>query len=131
VANHLKSSAAKARPKTILIADDDVDVRVLLRDILSGGPYRLIEVEDGQKALEVIRNEPVDLLITDRTMPHLDGIALLKILRNEGRQIPVLVISGYGDEGMWATAIGLGAEDYLLKPFTPESVMQVIQRKMA
>jgi CheY-like chemotaxis protein len=130
VASHLKSPTSPSKPRTILIADDDVKIRALLRDII-GGSYHVVEVEDGLQALEVIRKQPIDLLITDRMMPGLDGLMLLKKLRDEKKAIPTLVISGYGDEDMWAAAIGLGAEDYLLKPFTPESVLQVIQKKLA
>jgi FixJ family two-component response regulator len=70
-------------------------------------------------------------LITDRVMPNMDGLELLKTLRAEGNPIPTLMISAFGEESMWAEAIALGAEDYIVKPFTNESVMKVVKRKIA
>jgi YesN/AraC family two-component response regulator len=127
VADNVK---AKPRKKKILIADDDAKIRALLREILSVHPYELFEAEDGKQALEIIHKEKIDLLITDRSMPMMDGLQLLQALREENLNIPSLLISGFGDEQLWAQAIGLGAEDYLLKPFSSESVLKVIERKL-
>jgi CheY-like chemotaxis protein len=132
VANNLNPRrVSKAKPvKRVLIVDDDPQMRVLLREILSEEGYQILEATDGKQALELIHQQPVDLLITDRAMPVMDGMELLEKLREEKRAIPALVISAYGDEAMWASAIGLGAEDYVLKPFSTESVMRVVKRKL-
>lgn len=119
------------KPKTILIVDDDVKMRLLLKEILSAHLYQILEASHGREALDLIHRQPVDLLITDRDMPLMNGFDLLQKLREEKRNIPAVVISGYGDEAMWAQAIGLGAEDYILKPFTSESVMKVVKKKLA
>jgi CheY-like chemotaxis protein len=116
--------------KKILIVDDDPTMRSLLREILTGRRYDVVEAQDGQEALDKIHKETIDLLITDRAMPGMGGLDLLRALREEKREIPALLISAYGDEELWASAIGLGAEDYLLKPFSTESVMRVVKRKL-
>ncbi len=120
----------KAKKKRILVVDDDVAMRTLLREILTGKLYEVIEAADGQQALDLIHKEPFDLMITDRSMPALGGLELLQMLRQEKIDIPALVVSAYGDEDMWAKAIGLGAEDYLLKPFTSDSVLSVVRKKL-
>ncbi|OGR90920.1 MAG: hypothetical protein A2992_01690 [Elusimicrobia bacterium RIFCSPLOWO2_01_FULL_59_12] len=119
------------RPKKrILVVDDDQTMRMLLREILNGRRYEVLEAQNGQEALERIRREPIDLVITDRSMPSMGGLELLQVLRDENRGIPTLLISAYGDEALWAAAIGLGAEDYLLKPFSSESVMKIVKKKL-
>jgi len=117
--------------KKILIVDDEAHLRQFLRDTLSAENYHVLEAVDGEQALEIIRREPIDLLITDRSMPKLGGLELLKKLRDEKRHIPALMISAYGEESVWAEAIGLGAVDYLLKPFSSESVLSVVKRRLA
>jgi DNA-binding NtrC family response regulator len=120
----------KPAAKKILVVDDDVKIRSLLREILSVLPHQVLEAEDGQQALEIIHQETIDLIITDRSMQRMDGLELLKKLHEEKATIPTLMISAYGDEDLWASAVGLGAEDYILKPFSSESVMKIVKRKL-
>ena len=120
----------KSVKKKILLVDDDPKIRALLREILSALPHQVLEAEDGEHALEIIGKEPVDLIITDRSMPRVDGLELLRTLKDQNRMIPALMISAYGDEEMWASAMGLGAEDYILKPFDADNVMKIVKRKL-
>lgn len=122
---------SKSKKKRILVVDDDVAMRTLLREILTGKIYDVVEAADGQQALDLIHQGSFDLIITDRSMPSLGGLELLQALRREKIEIPSLVISAYGDEDMWAKAIGLGAEDYILKPFTSDSVLAVVRKKLS
>ena len=92
--------------------------------------YSILEAEDGEFALELIEKRPVDLLITDRSMPRMDGLALLTALKRKKKAIPALVISAYGEETLWGQAIGLGAVDYLLKPFKPEDVLRIVRKSL-
>jgi DNA-binding response OmpR family regulator len=114
--------------KTILIVDDDSDTRSLLLEILEADGYDVVQAGDGLEALERLKTDPVDLVITDRAMPKMDGMALLARLREERSQLPVLMISGYGEETFWSQAIGLGAVDYILKPFRQEDVVASVQK---
>jgi CheY-like chemotaxis protein len=128
VAENLEPTTSK---KTILVVDDDVKMRALLREILNILPHDIVEAGDGQEALNIIRQRKVDLIITDRSMPRMDGLQFLKKLRERDKNTPVLMMSAYGDEELWASAVGLGAEDYLLKPFTPESVIKVVNGQLS
>jgi CheY-like chemotaxis protein len=117
--------------KTILVVDDDKAVRGLLLDILRPEKFTLLEADDGQTALEVIAKERVDLLIADRAMPGLGGLELLKALRDQGKTIPSVIISAYGEEELWGEAIALGATDYLLKPFSAAAVLKVVRKSLS
>ncbi len=63
-------------------------------------------------------------------MPRLDGLGLLATLRKQKNKIPVLMISAYGEESFWGQAIGLGAVDYLMKPFKPEDVLKSLKKAL-
>ena len=117
--------------KTILVVDDDPSSRSLLREILAEDGYHVLEAEDGEFALELLDKKPVDLLITDRAMPRLGGLELLKKINEKKRTLPSLVISAYGEEALWGKAIGLGAVDYLLKPFKAEDVLNLVRKALS
>lgn len=114
--------------KRILIVDDDANTRALLCEILSLRSCQVLKAENGQQALEILHREAVDLLITDRSMPGMDGLELLRKLSDEKNPIPVIMISAFGEERLWAQAIAFGAKDYLLKPFRKEDVLKIIDR---
>jgi CheY-like chemotaxis protein len=114
--------------KTILVADDDQHTRELLGEILRGEGFHVLEALDGDQALKLIEKQPVDLLITDRTMPVLGGLELLRRLQQDKRSIPSLMISAYGEEELWGEAIGLGARDYILKPFKAGEVVALVKK---
>ena len=116
--------------KSILVVDDDPASRSLLREILRADDYQVLEAEDGEFALELLETRPVDLMITDRSMPRVDGLELLSKLREKGKTVPALMISAYGEESIWGQAIGLGAVDYLLKPFSAEDVLKVVRKAL-
>jgi CheY-like chemotaxis protein len=117
--------------KTILVADDEAASRSLLREILQEAGYNVLEAVDGQEALELIEKKSPDLLITDRSMPRLGGLELLAKLREKKQTLPVLMLSAYGEESFWGQAIGLGAVDYLLKPFKTEDVLSLVRKSLS
>jgi len=128
----LKSQKMNSRPRRcILLVDDDASARELLRNVLEPEGYLLIEAVDGQEALQMIEKHPVDLLITDRSMPGMGGLDLLRALKEAKKNIPSLMISAYGEEKMWGDAIGLGARDYLLKPFKTDDVLNLVKKILA
>ena len=105
-----------ARP-SVLVADDEGDIRLLLEDILSPH-YTVYTAEDGLEALEAMRARPdgFDLVITDLRMPRLDGLALLEHLRAEYPAVGVIVISAHGTVNQAVHALKSGAVDYITKP---------------
>ncbi len=114
----------------ILIADDEEYVRDLLVKTIRGEK----EVEevavagDGMEALEVARQFHPDLVVTDISMPRLNGLELIKCLQNEGISCKTVIISGYDEFDYAKQAISLGVKDYLLKPFLPEEMIQILQK---
>ena len=111
--------------RCILIADDDDDIREVLRLYLENAGYRVIEAADGYEALEAIANQQVDLCLLDIMMPKLDGYQTLKRLRQDD-PMPVIFISAKGQDPEKILGLDLGADDYLVKPFNPlEAVARV------
>ena len=100
----------------ILIVDDDAFVRDILADILQASDYRVETAGNGQAALEKFQESPPDLIISDIHMPVLDGLGLIRRLRQEIRSdIPLIILSGNNEVSVAIEAIHLGANDYLLK----------------
>jgi two-component system KDP operon response regulator KdpE len=116
--------------KTILIVDDDTNARGLLRAILEPEGFAILEAEDAAAALDVIGREKVDLLITDRSMPGMSGLELLKRLQTQRQSLPSIMISAYGEDALWGQAIGVGAGDYILKPFAAKEVLAVVRKSL-
>ena len=117
----------------VLVADDDLSFRALLRDILEGEGHSVVEARDGDEALLFARREPFALVLTDRRMPARDGIALLKALRSElPAPPPVVVLTGFGTIPEAVEAVRLGAADYLTKPLeSPRALLAVVDRLLA
>jgi len=101
---------------TILSVEDDAAVRVSICAYLRDRGYQVIEAEDGQKGLDVFRQERPDLVLLDLRMPEIDGLELLNFITQESSDTPVIVVSGTGVIANAVEALRLGAWDYILKP---------------
>lgn len=101
----------------ILVAEDERDIRELLTLLLSQEGYRVFPAADGGEALGIFDSQPLDLAVLDVMMPRLDGFNLLRKIR-ETSELPVLFLTARGDEMDKMLGFGLGADDYLLKPFS-------------
>lgn len=109
----------------ILIADDEAEIRSLLRLYLENEHYQVIEAEDGVQALELLKKEQPALCVLDIMMPKLDGYRVLQKLREESN-IPVIILSAKDADSEKILGLNLGADDYLAKPFNPlEAVARV------
>lgn len=102
--------------ETILVVDDQSNVRKLLQDYLNGQGYRVALANDGQNALFVARHEHPDLVLLDIMMPNMDGYQFLRAYRKVS-QTPVIVISARTGEDDAVQGLDLGADDYVTKPF--------------
>ena len=102
---------------TVLVIDDEPPIRKLLRMGLSTQDYAVLEAPDGRTALDVLRREAVDLVILDLGLPDMRGHDLLRIVRVDRPDLPVVVLSSRDDEGGKVEALDLGADDYVTKPF--------------
>jgi len=112
--------ARQARPARILIADDDPGTRELLTAMVEGLGHEAVAVPDGVAALAAIAERPPDLVLSDVSMPGLNGFELCRRLKVDPRTrlIPVVLITGIGEE-FKLQAIEAGADDFFVKPFTP------------
>ena len=110
---------------TILIADDEPEIRNLLRLYLENENYQIIEAKDGREALSLLREKKPDLCLLDIMMPEMDGYHVLQALRKESN-IPVIILSAKDADSEKILGLNLGADDYLAKPFNPlEAVARV------
>ena len=107
---------------TILIADDEREIRELLRLYLEKDGYHVLEAEDGCEALSILEQEEVDMALLDIMMPKADGYKVLKKIR-EGSNIPVMILSAKNQDADKILGLDLGADDYLAKPFNPMEAM--------
>lgn len=113
--------AKSANPKAVLIVEDELPFRQIYRDVLKGDGYRVIEAEDGEEALTLLKTELPDAILLDLILPKLSGYDLLLKLRSDPRthNIPVVVYSIMNDEDSIQRALKLGAKDYAIKGATP------------
>lgn len=101
---------------TILITDDEQSIRNTLREILEFEGYRTLEADRGERALELIESEPVDLMLLDIKMQGMDGLEVLARMNERGSDLPVILISGHGTIEIAVEATKKGAYDFLEKP---------------
>ncbi|MEM8537814.1 MAG: response regulator transcription factor [Pseudomonadota bacterium] len=106
----------------ILIADDDAQIRDVLRIALGQAGYAVAETGDGQAALEQARSLQPDLIILDIGMPEMDGLAVCRALRKTC-EVPILFLTARADEVDRIVGLELGADDYVSKPFSPREVV--------
>lgn len=106
---------AKADRRRILVVDDEPQITRVLRTTLSAQSYDLRVANDGESALEILKDWTPDLVITDLGMPHMNGLELCRRIRTES-QIPIIVLSVKGEERTKVSALDAGADDYVTKP---------------
>ncbi|OHD69870.1 MAG: DNA-binding response regulator [Spirochaetes bacterium RBG_16_67_19] len=106
----------------ILIADDEAGIRRLLRGYLEKAGFRVTEARNGKESLERCRAEKPDLLILDLMMPEMDGLDVFRAVRQES-QVPIIMLSARAEETDRLVGLELGADDYVVKPFSPREVV--------
>ncbi len=114
----------------ILGADDEEGIRESLNLILED-EYDLVFAKDGQETLTKLGQEAVDLVLLDIKMPKLDGLEVLKRLKSQGNETPVLVLTAYQSVELAQEAIKLGALDYLPKPFERDQILSAVRGVLA
>ena len=109
-------------PIRILVVDDEPPIRKLLRMGLTAQGYEVIDAPNGKTALEQLASKP-QLVILDLGLPDIDGLDLLRQLRQRDASLPIVVLSSRGDEAGKVTALDLGADDYVTKPFGMDELL--------
>ena len=112
-----------ANSPRILVVDDEAGVRDLICDALNMSDFQSLQAVDGLAALSAIRKDRFDLIILDINMPKLDGLGLLEKIRNDGIEIPALILSARNDKSDISAGLKLGADDYMTKPFSIEELV--------
>src|SRR6201996_4293336 len=109
-------------PLRILIVDDEPPIRRFLKTALSAQDYRVEEAGDGEAALDFVKRNPVDLVVLDLGLPGMDGLEVVRRLRESGNATPIIILSSRDDEAGKVAALDLGADDYISKPFGMEEL---------
>ncbi|MFM7885556.1 MAG: response regulator, partial [Pseudanabaena sp.] len=105
----------------ILVVDDEASIRRILETRLSMIGYEVVTAADGEEAIEVFHKENPDLVVLDVMMPKLDGYGVCQELRKES-DIPIIMLTALGDVADRITGLELGADDYVVKPFSPKEL---------
>lgn len=104
--------------RCILVAEDDEPIRRALTDTLEGAGYEVLPAADGKAALELLLTRDIDLALLDVNMPHISGFKLLKVMAGECPGVPSIILTAHGEEKDRVKGLTLGADDYVVKPFS-------------
>jgi two-component system, OmpR family, KDP operon response regulator KdpE len=104
-------------PVRVLVVDDEPAILRFLRAGLGSQRYLVIEAENGQSALDAVRQHKADLVVLDLGLPDIDGLEVIRRIRESGTTLPIIVLSSRDDEAAKVAALDLGADDYVTKPF--------------
>ncbi|MGQ9653779.1 MAG: GGDEF domain-containing response regulator [Thermodesulfobacteriota bacterium] len=115
-------------PHKILVVDDEVHIRETLEKSLTMMGYTCRTAKDGEEALERLASEFFDIVIADIRMPRMDGMALLRAMRQEHRDVDVIMMTGFGQEHTYMEVIEAGATDFIAKPFRHEELQAKVKR---
>jgi len=115
---------------TILAVDDSASMRGMVSFTLKGAGYQVLEAVDGQDGLDKARGRRVDLVLTDQNMPRMDGLTLIRSLRDtpEYKSVPILMLTTESSPEMKAKGKAAGATGWLVKPFDPKQLVAVVRK---
>lgn len=119
------------KTSTILIVDDSTAMRSLLAATLETlGTVRIVLAANGFEALRMLPREQIDLILTDINMPDINGLELLSFIRTNPlyQNVPVIIVSTEGSRTDIERGLSLGANEYLVKPFIPQTLLELVQR---
>jgi two-component system alkaline phosphatase synthesis response regulator PhoP len=108
--------------KTVLVVDDELKITRLLRDYLQQAGFRVVTAADGPAALTVARSERPDMIVLDLGLPGLDGLDVTRTLRKNS-DVPIIMLTARAEEADRIVGLELGADDYLVKPFSPKELV--------
>jgi two-component system chemotaxis response regulator CheY len=118
---------------SILTVDDSASLRMAIRIALTGAGYMVTEAADGVEGLAKATATRFDLIVTDLNMPNMDGLQMIRALREQPAQagVPIIFLTTESDDAMKAQAKAAGATGWLVKPFQPEQLIRVAQKVLA
>jgi len=112
----------------ILVVDDESDMRMALTNVLSRLGHEVSEAGDGPSALEFLSKEGADVVLLDMRLPGMDGLQILRSLRETDQKTPVIMVTGYGSVESAVEVMQLGAAHYLAKPFSNQELIETVER---
>ncbi|MBC5627421.1 response regulator transcription factor [Clostridium sp. NSJ-6] len=112
--------------RNILIIEDEIRIRILLRDYLKRDGFNVIEASDGDEGINAFQNNSIDLILLDIMMPRVDGITVLETIRNVS-DVPIILLTAKSQEEDKLFGYELGADDYITKPFSPKVLIAKVK----
>lgn len=116
--------------KILIVDDEEMSIKLIEMQLLKDN-HEILTSTDGRDAIDIIKNEQPDLVISDIMMPFMSGLELLEIIKAENKKIPVILVSALDDVEVVQTAIGMGADDFIIKPVKMDELALRIHRVMA
>jgi len=116
--------------KTVLTVDDSASIRQMVSFTLKNSGYEVIEAADGMDGLEKAKKQSVQLVLTDQNMPRMDGLTLIKTLRElpQYKSVPILMLTTESSDAMKSQGRAAGATGWLVKPFDPQKLIEVVKK---
>ncbi|QWT46294.1 response regulator [Azospira inquinata] len=116
--------------KTILAVDDSTSIRQMVSFTLKSAGYEVVEAADGQDALDKAKSQDFQLVLTDQNMPRMDGLSLIRSLRTlpAYRSVPILMLTTEAGDTMKSQGRAAGATGWLVKPFDPQKLIEVVRK---
>lgn len=114
----------------ILIVDDQLGIRLLLKEILQKEGYSTFQAANGYQAIEITKKENPDLVLLDMRLPEMNGIEILQELKKISPDIRVIIMTAYGEQELIDTAKNIGILDYITKPFEIEEIRRIVEEKI-
>ncbi len=118
-------------PRPILVVDDDAKIVRLVRTYLERGGHRVTEAANGRAALESVARDRPALIVLDLMLPEIDGLSVVRAIRRMADTTPIIILSARGTTADRIAGLGLGADDYLPKPFSPAELVLRVERVLA
>ncbi|GEC97699.1 MAG: hypothetical protein RLZZ220_347 [Pseudomonadota bacterium] len=116
--------------KTVLTVDDSASIRQMVSFTLKSAGYEVVEAVDGMDGLEKAKGKSFNLVLTDQNMPRMDGLSLIKSLRGMPgyRTVPILMLTTESSDTMKSQGRAAGATGWLVKPFDPQKLIEVVKK---
>ena len=116
--------------KTILVVDDSASIRQMVAFTVKNSGYEVVEAVDGMDGLEKAKSKNFNLILTDQNMPRMDGLTLVKSLRAlpQYKTVPILMLTTESSDAMKAQGKAAGATGWLVKPFDPQKLIEVVKK---
>jgi len=126
----VSSKSNETQVPTILIIENETSNRILIERVLSTRGYRCISASNGLEALNLLEREKVNLILTDLSMPVMDGYRTTQLIRERPglERVPIVAVTAYAQSDENEAALQIGCNEYLTKPFKPRQLLEVVER---